>query len=157
MTYSTKEKNSLIKKGVDIIPVKGAEVDKFWGLCQFMIIEALQYNGSKMSAPQLKQDIQDGFFQLYIMFGSDDGVENKVFGVLVTRITEHPYLRQCEIEILTGKKRELWEDKIIALIEQLAVVNDCKRISILARPGWKKLGEKMGYKVKNYEFVKEIL
>lgn len=157
MTSSTKGRKPLIKVGVDIIPVKKHEVEKFWGLCQFMIIEALKYNGSKMTAPQLREDIEEGFYQLYIIFGSEDGIENKVFGVLVTRITDHPQLRQCEIEILTGKKRELWEDKVITLIEQLAVVNDCHRISIMGRPGWKKLGDKHGYRVKNYEFVKEML
>jgi len=157
MTSSTKGRKPLIKVGVDIIPVKKHEVDKFWGLCQFMIIEALKYNGSKMTAPQLKEDIEEGFYQLYIIFGSEDGIENKVFGVLVTRVTDHPQLRQCEVEILTGKKRELWEDKIITLLEQIAVINDCHRISIIGRPGWKKLGDKYGYRVKNYEFVKEML
>ena len=66
MTSSTKERRPLIKIGVDIIPVKKTEVNHFWDLCQFMIIEGLKYNGSKMTAPQLKEDIQEGFYQLYI-------------------------------------------------------------------------------------------
>jgi len=147
----------IIKKSVEVLAIKQEDVEKFWPLCQFMIIEALQYNGRKTSAPQIKQEIIEGFLQLYIIFGSDDGVENKMFGVLVTRITDHPNLLQLEVEILTGKKRELWEDKVLVTLEQLAVMNDCARISILARPGWKKLGDKNGYKVKNYEFVKEML
>ena len=147
----------IIKQNIELLPIAPKDIDTYWSLCQFMIIEALQYNGRKTSAPQIKQEIIEGFLQLYIIFGSDDGVENKMFGVLITRITKHPNLLQLEVEILTGKKRELWEDKVIVTLEQLAVMNDCARISILARPGWKKLGDKNGYKVKNYEFVKQML
>ena len=91
-----------------------------------------------------------------IIFGSEEGVESKVYGVFVTRIQDHPYKRQCEVVLLAGKHRELWEDKVTLTIEELAKSNGCDRIAILARPGWKKLGDRHGYKAKNIEFVKEL-
>lgn len=42
------------------------------------------------------------------------------------------------------------------MLQELALSNHCNRIAVLARPGWKKLGEKWGFKIKNYEFIKEL-
>lgn len=156
MTYSTKLKKQLIKVGVDVMPIKKDEVDRYWGLLKLMVIQGLRHSGDLMSEDDLKQEIKDGFYQLFIMFGSEDGVESKVYGVFVTRVTDHAKKRQCEIVLLAGKQRELWEDQMILVIEELAISNGCDRISLLGRPGWKKLGERHGLKIKNVEFVKEL-
>jgi hypothetical protein len=155
MIYSTAKKRS-IKKGVDVLSIKKAEVDHYWDLLKFMIIQGLKHGGDLMSEKTLKREIKEGYHQLFIMFGSEDGVESKVYGVFVTRITDHDNKRQCEVVLLAGKQRELWEDKVTLIIEELAKSNGCDRVAILARPGWKKLGDRHGYKVKNIEFVKDI-
>ena len=156
MTYSTKIKKQLIKVGVDVMPIKKDEVDRYWGLLKLMVIQGLRHVGDLMSEDDLKQEIKDGFYQLFIMFGSEDGVESKVYGVFITRITDHAKKRQCEVVLLAGKQRELWEDQVTLVLEELAISNDCDRISVLARPGWKKLGDRHGFKIKNVEFVKEL-
>ena len=156
MTYSTKLKKQLTKVGVDVMPIKKDEVDRYWSLLKLMMTQGLKHSGDLMSIDDLKQDIKTGFYQLFIMFGSEDGVESKVFGVFVTRITDHPQKRQCEVVLLAGKQRELWEDQVTFTIEELAMANACDRIAILARPGWKKLGDRHGFKAKNIEFVKEL-
>lgn len=156
MTYSTKLKKQLTKVGVDVMPIKKDEVDRYWGLLKLMMMQGLKHSGDLISIDDLKQDIKTGFYQLFIMFGSEDGVESKVFGVFVTRITDHAQKRQCEVILLAGKQRELWEDQVTFTIEELAMANQCDRIAILARPGWKKLGDRHGYKAKNIEFVKEL-
>jgi len=156
MTYSTKLKKQLIKVGVDVMPIKKDEVDRYWGLLKLMVIQGLRHSGDLMSEDDLKQEIKDGFYQLFIMFGSEDGVESKVYGVFVTRVTDHAKKRQCEVVLLAGKQRRLWEDQVTLVIEELAISNGCDRIAILARPGWKKLGDRHGFKAKNIEFVKEL-
>ena len=155
MTYSTAKKR-LTRVGVDVMPIKKDEVDKYWGLLKLMVIQGLRHSGDLMTEADLKEDIKQGFMQLFIMFGSLDGYESKVFGVFVTRITDHAQKRQCEVVLLAGKDREHWEDQVTLTIEELAKANGCDRIAILARPGWKKLGDRHGYKMKNIEFVKEI-
>lgn len=155
MTYSTARKK-LTKIGVDVLPIKKDEVDRYWSLLKFMIIQGLDHTGNLMTEADLKKEIKQGYHQLFIMFGSTDGYESKVFGVFVTRITDHAQKRQCEVLLLAGKERQLWEDQVTTTIEDLAMSNGCDRISILARPGWKKLGDRHGYKIKNVEFVKEI-
>jgi len=155
MTYSTAKK-PLTKIGVDVMPIKKDEVDRYWDLLKLMVMQGLRHSGDLLSEADLKEDIKQGFMQLFIMFGSLDGYESKVYGVFVTRITDHAQKRQCEVILLAGKDREHWEDQVTLTIEELARANACDRIAILARPGWKKLGDRHGYKMKNIEFVKEI-
>jgi hypothetical protein len=155
MTYSTAKKKQT-RVGVDVIPIKKDEVDNYWGLLKLMVIQGLRHSGDLLTEEDLKEEIKQGFYQMFIMFGSRDGVETNVFGVFVTRITDHQQKRQCEVILLAGKQRELWEDNVTIAIEELARSNDCDRIAILARPGWKKLGDRHGFKMKNIEFVKEI-
>jgi hypothetical protein len=155
MTYSTAKK-PLTKIGVDVMPISKDEVDHYWDLLKLMVIQGLTHSGDLMTEADLKEDIKQGFMQLFIMFGSLDGYESKVYGVFVTRITDHAQKRQCEVVLLAGKDREHWEDQVTLTIEELAKANGCDRIAILARPGWKKLGDRHGYKMKNIEFVKEI-
>jgi hypothetical protein len=155
MTYSTAKK-PLTKIGINVIPIRKDEVDRYWDLLKLMIIQGLRHSGDLLSEAHLKEDIKQGFMQLFIMFGSLDGYESKVYGVFVTRITDHAQKRQCEVILLAGKERENWEDQVTLTIEDLAKANGCDRIAILARPGWKKLGDRHGYKMKNIEFVKEI-
>ena len=155
MTYSTAKK-PLIKVGVDVMPISKDEVDHYWDLLKLMVIQGLTHSGDLMTEADLKEDIKQGFMQLFIMFGSLDGYESKVYGVFITRITDHAQKRQCEVVLLAGKDREHWEDQVTLTIEELAKANGCDRIAILARPGWKKLGDRHGYRMKNIEFVKEI-
>jgi hypothetical protein len=155
MTYSTAKK-PLTKIGVDVMPISKDEVDHYWDLLKLMVIQGLTHSGDLMNEADLKEDIKQGFMQLFIMFGSLDGYESKVYGVFITRITDHAQKRQCEVVLLAGKDREHWEDQVTLTIEELAKANGCDRIAILARPGWKKLGDRHGYRMKNIEFVKEI-
>jgi|SRR5210317_1762743 len=155
MTYSTAKK-PLTKIGVDVMPISKDEVDHYWDLLKLMVIQGLTHSGDLMTEADLKEDIKQGFMQLFIMFGSLDGYESKVYGVFITRITDHAQKRQCEVVLLAGKDREHWEDQVTLTIEELAKANGCDRIAILARPGWKKLGDRHGYRMKNIEFVKEI-
>jgi hypothetical protein len=66
-------------------------------------------------------------------------------------------LRQLEGIILTGEKRELWQDEMVSMVEHFAIQNDCKRLCILARPGWSKIVKQYGWKVKNVELQKELI
>ena len=62
-----------------------------------------------------------------------------------------PNFNQYEIVICTGKRRELWEDNLIKAITDFATVNKCKRLSIMARPGWEKVSKKWGWKKKHVQ------
>lgn len=147
----------LIKKRVDVLAVMAKDVERFWPLVHFMIAEALKYSGGFASPHHIKEELIKGTMQLFIVFGSDDGEKQKVFGCLVTRITDQPNLRQLEGIILTGEKRELWQDDMAEMIEHFAIQNDCKRLCMLARPGWSRVVKKYGWNVKHVELQKDLI
>lgn len=148
---------NLHQPNVEILAIKKSDIEKFWPLVQFMIMQGLKHSGDTFSAQDIKEDLMDGSMQLFIAFGKDQDLESKLFMVCVSRIQDLPQKRQLEVVLLAGKKRELWEDDITLYLEEIAMHNDCHRVAIMARPGWKKLGDKHGYKIKNYEFVKELI
>ena len=92
-----------------------------------------------------------------MMFGSDDGDKYKVFGCFVTRILGLPNFKQVEVILLRGEKRELWQENAARMIEKLGKENKCKRIAVLARPGWKNFLEPFGWKVKRYLYQKDLI
>jgi len=145
-----------IKKQVEVLEIVPDMVDEYWNLVEFMLREGLRYDGDPMSIDDLREGIKKRAFQLFIMFGSDDGIKYKVFGVFVTRVVELPNFKQCEVILLKGEKRELWQDEAAETIENVAIQNDCKRIAVHARPGWQKFLEGKQWKVKRYLYTKEL-
>ena len=150
-------KKQNIKSGVDILWIKPKELDKYWSLVQFMIAEGLKFDGNPMDVKKIKHLIAIGEYQLFMMFGSDDGDKYKVFGCFVTRILGLPNFKQVEVILLRGEKRELWQENAARMIEKLGKENKCKRIAVLARPGWKNFLEPFGWKVKRNLYQKDLI
>ena len=149
-------KKQNIKQGVDILWIKPKELDKYWSLVQFMIAEGLKFDGNPMDMDVMKKSIATGEYQLFMMFGSDDGDKYKVFGCFVTRILGLPNFKQVEVILLRGEKRELWQENAARMIEKVGRENKCKRIAVLARPGWKNFLEPFGWKIKRYLYQKDL-
>jgi len=145
-----------IKKQVEVLEIFPKLLNEYWNLVDFMLREGLKYDGEPMSITDLKKLIKEGAMQLFVMFGSDDGVQYKVFGVCVTRIMVLPNFNQCEVILLKGEKRELWQDDLANTIEGLAKSAGCKRIAVHARPGWQPFLKTKGWDVKRYLYTKEI-
>jgi len=150
------EAKKQIKKGVEVLEIHPKILDQYWSLCEFMLREGLKYDGDPMSIEELKKYIQNDKAGLFMMFGSDDGVQYKVFGVCVLRIMPLPNYSQCEIILLKGEKRELWQDELADTIERVARINECKKIAVHARPGWQPFLKTKGWEVKRYLYTKEI-
>ena len=145
-----------IKKEVEVLEIYPQTLDTYWDLCEFMLREGLKYDGDPMSIQDLKKFLKDSSMQLHLIFGSDDGEGYKVFGVCVTRIVALPNFKQCEVILLKGEKRNLWQDKLANKIESLAKETKCKRIAVHARPGWQPFLKTKGWDVKRYLYTKEI-
>ena len=145
-----------IKKQVDVLEIFPSMVDEYWSLVEFMLREGLKYDGDPMSIDDLKDYIKKDKAGLFMMFGSDDGIQYKVFGVCVLRIMPLPNFNQCEVILLKGEKRELWQDQLADTIEKAAKVNNCKRIAVHARPGWQPFLKTKGWGVKRYLYTKEL-
>ena len=145
-----------IKPLVSIIPIEPKDVERFWPLCEFMVAEALAFSGKYAESSWVYEELKKDNLQCWLMFGSDESEENKVFGICVGRIAELPNYLQYEILICTGKRRDLWEDTLVRCITDFAQQNNCKRMSIMARPGWEKVSKKWGWKKKHVQLEKWI-
>jgi hypothetical protein len=145
-----------IRKEVNVLYIGQDKIEEYWSLVNFMLREGLKYDGNPMNIEDLKEGLLDGSYQLFMMFGSDDGEKYKVFGVFVTRIMELPNYKQCEVILLKGEKRELWQDEAADAIEHLAIQEDCKKIAVHARPGWKNFLTSKQWEVKRYLYTKEL-
>jgi len=145
-----------IRKEVNVLYIGQDKIEEYWSLVNFMLREGLKYDGNPMNIEDLKEGLLDGSYQLFMMFGSDDGEKYKVFGVFVTRIMELPNYKQCEVILLKGEKRELWQDEAADAIENLAIQEDCKKIAVHARPGWKNFLKSKQWEVKRYLYTKEL-
>ena len=145
-----------IKKEVNVLYIDSKKVNEYWNLVDFMLREGLKFDGYPMNIEDLKAGLLDRSYQLFMMFGSDDGEKYKVFGVFVTRIMKLPNYKQCEVILLKGEKRELWQDEAADAIENLAIQEDCQKIAVHARPGWKNFLKSKQWEVKRYLYTKEL-
>ena len=145
-----------VKKGVEVISIQPSQIEEIWPLVHFMIYEALNYSGRYAEPNDIKKLLLSGDNQLFLIFGSEDGVENKVFGLATTRIFENPNFKELQGLICTGKKMELWEEKLINMLESFARTNGCKKVKAYMRPGYKKVMPKYGYKTRHVEFEMEL-
>jgi len=140
-----------IKPLVNVLPIEPKDVERFWPLCEFMVAEALAFSGKYADPEFIFRELKKDVMQSWIMFGSDETEENKVFGVAVGRIAELPNFNQYEIVICTGKRREFWESQLVKQITEFAKHNKCKRLSIMARPGWERVSKQWGWKKKHVQ------
>ena len=153
MATASKKK---IKPLVSVLPIEPKDIDRFWPLMEFMVSEALTFSGKYADAEWVFRELKKDVMQCWIMFGSDESEENKVFGVCIGRIASLPNYSQYEIIICTGKRRELWETNLVNEITNFAKHNDCKRLSIMARPGWERVSKQWGWKKKHVQLEKWI-
>ena len=102
-----------IKPLVSVLPIEPKDIDRFWPLMEFMVTEALTFSGKYADAEWVFRELKKDVMQCWIMFGSDESEENKVFGVCIGRIASLPNYSQYEIIICTGKRRELWETNLV--------------------------------------------
>jgi hypothetical protein len=134
-------KKKQIKALVSILPLEPKDIERFWPLAEFMVAEALAFSGKYADSSWVLEELKKDMMQCWIMFGSDEFEENKVFGICVGRIGIMPNYNQ---------------DSLIKAVTDFATVNKCKRMSIMARLGWEKVSKKWGWKKKHVQLEKWI-
>ena len=140
-----------IKPLVSVLPIEPKDIERFWPLMEFMVTEALAFSGKYADAEYFFRELKKDVMQCWLMFGSDEAEENKVFGVCIGRIAELPNYNQYEIIICTGKRREFWENQLVNEVTNFAKHYKCKRLSIMASPGWERVSKQWGWKKKHVQ------
>jgi hypothetical protein len=146
----------ITKAEIECLFIKPSEVETFWPLVEFFIAQALKYSGQYAEPKHIKELLEKNVMHLWIMFGKDEDGENKVFGCCTTRFFDNPNFKELQGLICTGKKMPLWFPKLIKAAEEFAKINNCKRITALMRPGYRKIMKNFDWKMKHCEFQKEL-
>ena len=137
------------------IPIK--KVDEVWSLVKKNIQEALSYSGNHTDSDFVYQTIQDGKFQLWIVWDkSKKTVKEQYNGVVVTEIVQRKLKRSCHIFIVTGKNRQQWQH-LISVLEDFALKNECTNMELISRQGWEKIMEKFNYKKTHVVLEKTLI
>ena len=80
-----------IRKEVNVLFIAPDKVEEYWSLVDFMLREGLKYDGDPMNIKDLKEGLLEGAFQLFMMFGSDDGDKYTEHFVLLTIVRSKHY------------------------------------------------------------------
>ena len=137
------------------IPIK--KVDEVWSLVKKNIQEALSYSGNHTDSDFVYQTIQDGKFQLWIVWDeSKNTVHEQYNGVVVTEIIQRKLKQSCNIFIVTGKNRQQWQH-LISVLEDFALKNECTNMELISRQGWEKIMEKFNYKKTHVVLEKTLI
>ena len=137
------------------IPIK--KVDEVWSLVKKNIQEALSYSGNHTDSDFVYQTIQDGKFQLWIVWDkSKKTVQEQYNGVVVTEIIQRKLKQSCNIFIVTGKNRQQWQH-LISVLEDFALKNECTNMELISRQGWEKIMENFNYKKTHVVLEKTLI
>ena len=137
------------------IPIN--KVDEVWSLVKRNIQEALSYSGNHTDSDFVYQTIQDGKFQLWIVWDkSKKTVQEQYNGVVVTEIIQRKLKQSCNIFIVTGKNRQQWQH-LISVLEDFALKNECTNMELISRQGWEKIMEKFNYKKTHVVLEKTLI
>jgi hypothetical protein len=147
----------ITKTDIEILSIRREDVKEFWPLVHFMVAEALTTVLALLLLQILERIVyQDICNYLLLMEKNLKMKETKVYAIAITRVTQLPNKKQLEGIICTGHRRELWQKPMAEMMELFAKQSDCNRISMLMRPGWKKIMGQFGWTMKHVEMQKEL-
>ena len=138
---------------IGVVQIPKTDIKTVWNLVEDSITKALAYSGHHFNTSDVNDACLSGDNQLWLVW--DDDTEEKLKGVVVTRIIIRPNSKVANIFICTGKQRKLWQDRLHD-IEKWAKENKCTHFETYARPGWSKLLKQKGYKITHYLLEKKL-
>jgi hypothetical protein len=115
------------------------------------LIEDAAKGSDLMTAESLFQDCALGRKQLWIGASKENGIEF----VGLTEMVNHEQGRTLDIVVCVGSGRLRWLDKL-AVVEQYALDQGCRRVRSFSRPGWRRDLAKRGYRHTHDVLEKEV-
>ncbi len=131
---------------MELVRIPIEELDKVWSMVEKDIKSALAYSGQLTDSDFVYETAKQGKFQVWVIWDKDEKITtNKYYGVVVTEIIKRKHGKVCHVYIVTGRQMSKWQH-LISEIEKFAEDKDCKRMELIARPGWQKVYNNHGYK-----------
>ena len=115
-------------------------IESVWPFIEGYMKRAAKYTYGRFEAEDIKEGLLKQPQQLWIAF--DD---KKIYGAVVTEITQYPRMKVLTVHFLAGIEFETWKDPMLKLVQQFGKDNGCKLIDSYGRPGWEKVWANYGY------------
>lgn len=130
-------------------------LDTVWGTAGAMIRQAAEFNGGRYTVRDAYRGISSGNMQLWVIFDDEDE-DKKIYGSIVTVITNYPSKKFLTILMVGGSKMHLWMNPLAEVMEKWARDNECNGVEGYGRIGWKKLLKRFGGTTQISIFEKEF-
>ena len=125
---------------MQVSPVNTKDIESIWPFIEGYMKRAAKYTYGRYEAEDIKDNLLKEPQQLWIAF--DD---TKLYGAVVTEITEYPRMKVLTVHFLAGIEFETWKDPMLKLVQQFGKDNGCKLIDSYGRPGWERVWKNYGY------------
>jgi hypothetical protein len=116
------------------------DIESMWPFIEGYMKRAAKYTYGRFEAEDIKEGLLKQPQQLWIAF--DD---TKIYGAVVTEVTEYPRMKVLTVHFLAGVEFETWKDPMLKLVQQFGKDNGCKLIDSYGRPGWERVWANYGY------------
>jgi hypothetical protein len=116
------------------------DIESMWPFIEGYMKIAAKYTYGRFEAEDIKEGLLKQPQQLWIAF--DD---TKIYGAVVTEVTEYPRMKVLTVHFLAGVEFETWKDPMLKLVQQFGKDNGCKLIDSYGRPGWERVWANYGY------------
>lgn len=120
-----------------LMGVQRTAVATWWPLVRKSVSDAVDHGTSIFDADSVRSALERGDMQLWIVWdGPPD--EPNIRAIAVTEIRIGPRAKVCGVFLCTGYGRQDWQQHL-STIEAWAASIGCDRMSLCARPGWKRV------------------
>lgn len=114
-----------------MVPV--ADLEDVKDVVMPLLVRGEKVDPGRFSAAGVWKAIEAEKTQLWMV------TEDKLLGICVTAIINHPGLKVCEIQLCSGEEVIRWVHMLEKHVEPWARENGCKAMEGLMRPEWERL------------------
>lgn len=119
------------------------EYPQIWDVCAEFLQMAIEYSTLQEDIETVKEKIRLGDQQLWTVYSYDGRIN--IYACATTEIIESPEKR-LDIKLVAGNSMFMWDELLMDAIRMYALENGCPLIQASGRKGWRKYGERHGFK-----------
>lgn len=118
------------------------DYESVWYLIHDYMEGAAKYTHGRYTVDDIKNELLKGNQQLWIAY------DDKVYGAVITEITQYPQMRALVMHFTGGIELPKWKNEMLSVLRSFAKDAGCQTIESFGRTGWKKVFSKDGFKSK---------
>lgn len=115
------------------------------------LIESADRSRGRATVDDILHFILSGQMQLWVAYE-----DTTIYGHVITEIKTYPRCKMLVCQYCAGEPQHMQyvEDKMYAILDDVAKRAGCAGVEFVGRPGWKKSAEKHGFEVQSVTYQK---